>query len=159
MQEVTGARRHFFGGSGLLLGRRGHLFAGRGVFAGRVAHLLSTFAQLGHDAAVGFRLTHHLARGRMHLVNRDRNILQRTSGCRGHHLDALNPGRADVHCAGHFPDLLSDKLDGFRHFFSRAGAGIGQSSDLLCYHGEAPTVLPSPGGFDRRIERQQVGLR
>ncbi|MNV63946.1 hypothetical protein D3C71_1565680 [compost metagenome] len=34
----------------------------------------------------------------------------------------------------------------------------GQTSDLIGDHGETATLLACPGRFDRRIERQQVGL-
>ncbi|MNI66483.1 hypothetical protein D3C73_1220480 [compost metagenome] len=65
-----------------------------------------------------------------------------------HRLCALNQAG---HCTEYsFRDLLNLR--------NRLARGIGQLADLLSHHSESPARIAGSGRFDRRIERQQIGL-
>ena len=62
------------------------------------------------------------------------------------------------HCQDHLCRLL---LDAFNHpcnFFRRRGCAFGKLPDFVGNHREPPALFDGPGGFDRGIQRQQVGL-
>ena len=54
--------------------------------------------------------------------------------------------------------LLLDALDHVGNLAGRLAGPFGQLADLVGYHREAATLLAGAGGFDRRVERQEVGL-
>src|SRR5204862_5333084 len=55
-------------------------------------------------------------------------------------------------------DLLLRRAHAGPDFFRRARALLGELAHFTGYHAEAEPVFAGAGGFDRRVERQEIGL-
>ncbi|MNO80977.1 hypothetical protein D3C76_722020 [compost metagenome] len=67
-------------------------------------------------------------------------------------------GLARVHGGDHTAGAALDALDHQANLFHRVLGALGQVAHFVGDHRKAATALAGPGSFDRRVERQQVGL-
>ena len=80
-------------------------------------------------------------------------------GC-GHLLRDLTERFSDASAAGRSMTAVGNRrLDLVRRLAGSGGAPLGQRSNLVGDHGEAGSGLAGPGGLDRRIEGEDVGLK
>ncbi len=124
--------------------------------AGDGGHLLR---DLGGSRALLAQRVGNLCHGEQHLIGRLADAAHGFAGALGPGDALVDLGHALLH-ALHRPfgaflngrDHLCDLLGG-------VGGAFGQLAHLIGHHGETSALVAGTGSFDRRIERQQVGLR
>jgi len=126
-------------------------FRGGGAFFHQGSILLRAVVQRGHGL-VHFADAHALlVRGRIDF--RDQVV---HAAYLGHDVVHGGAGLIDQAAAG--LDLLVAVGDQLLDFLGGLGAALGQRAHFAGHHGEASALFTRPGGFHRRVERQDVGL-
>ena len=125
--------------------------------AGR--HLLRLPLQLGGGFAVGLGGDPHSRGGLFYELDRRGDLGEAVGRAFRDGLDPPDLRLTRGHGGRDVLHLLADRARGAGHFLRCPRRLVGELAHLLGDHREAAAVLTGPCRFDRRVQRQQVGLR